>query len=1119
MQKPSAQYHALIGKLDEFIRKFYLNDIIRGGIFSVLYISLLFLFVTALEYYFFLPVSWRTVLFWGFTLSSMLFAGNYVIRPLLHYYHLRKGITHETAATIVGQHFHEVKDKLLNILQLQQQAKPEQFALLEAGIQQKIQDIRPIRFSEAVDLRKNTRYLRFLIPPLLLFLLAWIAAPGMLTEGAERLVHHRTQYIPKAPFRFVIRNQKLETWQQEDFTLEVEMVGDALPGEVFLESRGQRFRLRKIKEGNFSHTFIQPNQPEHFQLTANGFSSNEYILQVIPRPTLRQFSLFCDYPAYTGKADEEMENTGDVTVPEGTKLSWKIRTDHAEAVFFQTATEKTPLQQKVASRFEFNRTAVKTTAYQLRIQGAAGKYEDSVNYTLQVIPDAYPQISVQEQRDSLQPDSYFYIGELSDDYGISQLVFHYQITRTETPQQPETEKTELVPLRLPTTACGFTYYWSCSQFGLKPGDQIRYCFEVFDNDGVHGSKSTRSSWMQLNMPTVKQLEQEVKKENQEIKKDLQESMQDARKLKDKLRDMQDKVLDKKNLDWQDKKNIEQLSQQQKELRQQLENIQKQLAQNVQKQESFKELSERVKEKQEQLQDLMENTLSDELKELMDKLERMLESLQKKDALEQMSEMEFSNEKLEKELDRMLELFKKLEFDQKMEETKQKLEQLAEKQDSLRQETEKKGSDQPGLEKEQADLEKELNKAQQDVQDLKKMNEELQTGQDFTPVEKSLESAEQQMQQAQQGLQKNKKDQAAKNQKSAAQQMKNAADQMQQMQMQMEMEQAEEDMQALRQLLENIVKLSFDQEKLMAAIRKTNIQSPVYVTQMQEQQRIRMNSRMVEDSLFALAKRVFQIESFITTEMANINKHMSRSVEALEDRNTYRAAGEQQYVMTGYNNLALMLNESLQQMQMQQSESQSQCNKPGQPKANCRKPGGGKPNLSQMQKQLNDKISQLGEMMKREGQPGSPKPGSKEMAKQFAEMAKQQAEIRRGMEQLNNSENKDGKKGLGELGKAIEQMNKTETQLVNKQLTQDMLMRQQEILTRLLEAENAQKQRGEKEERESNTGQDSDRRMPPSLVEYLRNRKNEAEFYRTIPPGLKPFYRSLTEKYLQNLSNP
>jgi hypothetical protein len=97
------------------------------------------------------------------------------------------------------------------------------------------------------------------------------------------------------------------------------------------------------------------------------------------------------------------------------------------------------------------------------------------------------------------------------------------------------------------------------------------------------------------------------------------------------------------------------------------------------------------------------------------------------------------------------------------------------------------------------------------------------------------------------------------------------------------------------------------------------------------------------------------------------------------------------------------------------------------------------------------------------------------------------------------------------------MEETEKNLVNKQLTTEMLKRQNEILSKLLEAENAQRQREEQPERESNTGKEKERAMPPSLEEYLKAKESETDFYKTVPPALKPYYKSKAEKYFRNIT--
>ena len=150
--------------------------------------------------------------------------------------------------------------------------------------------------------------------------------------------------------------------------------------------------------------------------------------------------------------------------------------------------------------------------------------------------------------------------------------------------------------------------------------------------------------------------------------------------------------------------------------------------------------------------------------------------------------------------------------------------------------------------------------------------------------------------------------------------------------------------------------------------------------------------------------------------------------------------------------------------------------------------------------------------------GSPsKPNGKQMSKQMAQMAARQAAIREKLREINDQQNKDGKNSLGDLDKLMDMMDKTETELVNKQLTNELQKRQKEIETRLLEAVNAERERDKEKKRESKTAQELAKEIPPSIDEYLKQREAEIELYRTVPPALKPYYKSLVEKYFKNIS--
>ena len=91
--------------------------------------------------------------------------------------------------------------------------------------------------------------------------------------------------------------------------------------------------------------------------------------------------------------------------------------------------------------------------------------------------------------------------------------------------------------------------------------------------------------------------------------------------------------------------------------------------------------------------------------------------------------------------------------------------------------------------------------------------------------------------------------------------------------------------------------------------------------------------------------------------------------------------------------------------------------------------------------------------------------------------------------------------------------------VNGELDQLTLERQQDILTRLLKAENAERVRGEKEERESRTARETPTELPPSLEEYQRKKAQEIELLRTVPADLTPYYKLRVNDYFNTLEVP
>ena len=165
-------------------------------------------------------------------------------------------------------------------------------------------------------------------------------------------------------------------------------------------------------------------------------------------------------------------------------------------------------------------------------------------------------------------------------------------------------------------------------------------------------------------------------------------------------------------------------------------------------------------------------------------------------------------------------------------------------------------------------------------------------------------------------------------------------------------------------------------------------------------------------------------------------------------------------------------------------------------------------ISEGQKGMKEQLEQMKKSMEGKSGEGA---GSKE----FAKAAARQAALREALKEMQKERQQRGEK-TQDLQQIIDGMDKTETELVNKQLTNEMMQRQNEIMTRLLEAENAERERKQDEKRKSETAQELERKLPPSLQEYLKKREAEIDLYKTVSPDVTPYYRSLVEEYMRTL---
>ena len=1118
----------IIDKLDRFIKKYYKNKLLKGLLYAVAAVLLLYILVVVLEHFGYFGIAVRTILFWTFICVTGVILVSYVVVPLLKMFRLGKCISYEKAAVIIGDYFPEVSDKLLNLLQLQQMGAEVDSEMLRASIDQKTAQLTPVPFLNAIDLRKNLKYVKYVAIPVIFIAVVLIVAPSFITEPSKRLMNHSTFYEKPAPFAFVLENKSLEASQQDDFLVEVAIEGDEIPNEVFFLLDGVNYRMQKKDNLHYSYLLKNLQHSVDFQFTAVDVTSKVYTLEVAPRPAIVHFQTLLSYPAYTGKASETLSNEGDITVPKGTTVEWVFMTKDCDTLRFFTDSRMLPLTPSENGRSRTSARAMASFSYGFFAINSH-TLSDTLSYNVSVIDDAFPMIAVIQMGDSLMPDRYFFRGHVKDDYGFSKLEFVVERTNATDSSVNETVRTAIPLTADPSQE--FNYSTDLSQLTLNPGDHVKYYFEVWDNDGVNGAKSTKSQTFELQVPTSGEIDQMLRENNSDIQHQAEMSISELKRIQEEINEMIRKLVDKKELSWQDKKQLEQLKKRQEEVKQQLQQMRQQMKENNRLEEKYRDQSEEIFKKQQELDKLFDEVMSDEIKEMMKEMERLMNEMDKQKVQDELEQMKLKSEDVEKQLDQNIELMKRLELEKQVEHAVNKADELAKKQEELSNAQ----NDAKDRLSEQQQLSEEFKQLEKDIEQIQKEYQQLDNPEDFKIDKDLMNRIKQQQQDAESKLSKGKNKDASKSQKSASQDLEKLSESLAQSQLDMEQQELAEDAELVRQLLKNLVQLSFNQEKLIADLNSVNVQDPKYQQIITNQNILKDDFRNVEDSLRAMAKRQIAIASVVNKELSEVNTNIAKSLSGLLQFNqsiygNYRntsASKTMQYAMTSLNNLSLVLAESLDQMQNQMRQNQQQkkngsCKKPGMKmKGNCSNPGKGKPSpksMRQMQDELNKQMNALKKELEKQGNKpnGRTKLGQRNsMSGEFARMAAQQEQIRRMMQEYGQrmKEEHGGNPRLArEIDEMIRQMEQTETDLVNKTITRQTIQRQQQILTRLLEHEKAEMQREKEDRRESNEGKDIYQPSQNDLEKYRKLQEKNIDLFRSNPPSFSNFYKQKVNDY-------
>jgi len=930
---------------------------------------------------------------------------------------------------------------------------------------------------------------------------------------------------------------------------------------------GRSLQVSEFSRFSYNATLENVTRPLQYYVSVNEVTSEQYQITISNEPVLTQFQYRLNPPAYTQLQPQTLPvNVGDIQVLFGTEVVFTAESNkplqRAHIAF--EASENVPLEiterqlqspttqdgkkdgrkdgrsegsgrtlSPFPSSIQGSFIARQTENYRIYITDVDGfTNRDPVNWTITVFEDAAPDVTiVAPARDTVLDDAMLVElkVEATDDYGIQELQLVYRVESEGAEEVNVPLKRWAVEDALSQRSVFVAYTWDVDRIGMFPGETLAYYVQALDIDAVSGPNIGKSHTFTLRFPSLSELYDAVATEQETEQQGLEELVDEQADatglvdtLLDKIRKSQELTLNDENLMQQvleNQKRIEETAQQL------IENM-KETAEDMEQNQLFD--TETI-EKYQELQELMEKALSEEHKELLQKLSEALAEQQMNEQERSMAEANLSQEQFLQQLERAKSLYEQILLEQELEAAAKQAQALAEQQKQLMDTLESLEQSAPtnDLAQKEDRVADEFNQLSEKLEELgTKMGELARNNKNAPPQIERLADEIIRLNQftheyklpemlaaTSQNLRGGQKSEALESGRGAEQTLTELAQGLDNALAFMEGANANETLTALQESVVSGLHLSHLHEKVLTQTRDilTVGQSDAYISsEIIRLQQLAADELSTAESitqlsskLWELGNRQIQVPPEAMFHLNASNDALSRAARALEDRQPSLAVPIQRAALADLNQAVFELLEAMGQMNQQMGASGLE-NMMEQLQQ-----------LAESQEQLNQMAQNLNQQMREQGRT----PGLEQMMRQ---LAAQQQMIREATERIAERAEQMAQM-LGSLEDVAGEMAEVEKALRQGELDEEVLDRQAQILTRMLDSLKSLQKRDVGKQRKAEVAERPEtpaQEVPPlhpELLEIVRKLETTpyAKEFEDIPfqyrEQLRLYFKALSQK--------
>ena len=298
--------------------------------------------------------------------------------------------------------------------------------------------------------------------------------------------------------------------QRGDSVTIIARVTNAIPGSVNLRMQDDNVNWRDVsmsRDGSgsesASYSYFIPSLQEdttyYIAFNERGEqSSPQYQINLFDLPQIEQIDLAFDYPDYTGIEDILEEDSGDMVVPEGTRVDFTVTFNKAIAnanIAFDESyaadeEEADPLPPYPDIQMQINGntgtgsfTVTQNGVYRISATDFSDlQSKNPLDYFIRAIEDTPPELALQRpgrDEDVMPLEEVILQVDASDDYGLSQFTLNYSVIGADevevdflpTPNMRSVSGNELIYLE---------------DLDVEPGDFVSYYLTLADNNALEG---------------------------------------------------------------------------------------------------------------------------------------------------------------------------------------------------------------------------------------------------------------------------------------------------------------------------------------------------------------------------------------------------------------------------------------------------------------------------------------------------------------------------------------------------------------------------------------------------------------------------------------------------------